>query len=548
MLKIAFLGGLGDFGKNLTVYDQDGDLLVVDAGSQFPESDFPGIDLVIPDFAYVAERAQRLRGIVLTHGHEDHVGAVGFLLKACPAPLCGTALTLGLAGRKMRELGAEAPAVHLLEPEKPLRLGPFTVEGIPVTHSVPEAVSILLGTPEGTVLHTGDFKFDQAPLDGRLTHYHRFQEAGRQGVMAMLIDSTNVEVEGVVGSEVRVRNTLERYLSRQSGKIFVALFSTNLMRIQAILDLCDVLGKKVALFGRSLTENVRIGQETDYLRVPEGVLVAPEDIPATPRDRAVILTSGSQAEPFSALSRIAFDENRNLFVEEGDLLILSARIIPGNEKRVARVINQVYRRGGEVVTSRDDRVHVSGHAAQEEIRLMASWVRPRYYVPVHGEYRQLKGNARLAEEMGFSSERILLSETGEALKFEKGRFAGREEVPAGSLLIDGDTGDPVDRVVVRDRRHISNDGVVVPIVVVSRQSRRMEADPEIISRGYAPLESGNGALEEVRREVAALFHTLPPEELRDEAILKAKVKSAVKRVLKRREAGIPLILPVVMEV
>ncbi|MEW6757248.1 MAG: ribonuclease J [Acidobacteriota bacterium] len=546
MLKIAFLGGLGDFGKNLTVLDQDGDLLVVDCGSQFPESDFPGVDLVIPDFSYIADRAERLRGIVLTHGHEDHIGAAGFLLRVCPAPLFGTAITLGLAGRKIRELGAEAPRVTLLEAGKEYSAGPFRFEGIPVTHSVPDAVSLLIRTPDATLVHTGDFKFDQAPIDGRLTHYHRFQEAGRAGVTAMLIDSTNVEVEGMVGSETRVRQTLERYVAGQTAKIFVALFSTNLMRVQVLFDLAARYGRKVALFGRSLSENVRVGQDVGYLRVPEGVVVAPEDVPDLPRETVIVLTSGSQAEPFSALSRIAFDENKNLFVEEGDLLILSARIIPGNEKRVARVVNQIYRNGGEVVTSRDDRVHVSGHAAQEEIRLMTSWVRPTYYVPVHGEFRQLKGNARLAEEMGYERHRILLAGTGDALKFEKGAFAGREEVPAGSVLIDGDSADPVDRLVVRDRRHISTGGVVVPIVVVNRQTCRMEADPEIISRGYSFLDGENGGSDEIRREIAGLFRGLSQEEIRDDAILKAKVKSAVKRVLKRNEAGIPLIIPVVM--
>ncbi len=548
MLKVAFLGGLGDFGKNMTVYEQDGQVLVVDCGSMFPEADSPGIDLIIPEFAYLRDRADHIAGLVLTHGHEDHIGAVPFFLRDFPAPVFATPLTMGFIEKKLTELGIDSPEKTVMEAGKSYRIGPFTVEGIPVTHSVPDAVSLVIDTPDGRVLHTGDFKLDQSPLDGRLTHYHRFQEAGRDGVMAMLIDSTNVEVEGIVGSESRVRRTLDRYIAAPRTKLFITLFSTNLMRLQTIFDLASRYGRKVALFGRSLVQNAKVGVDVGYLRIPEGTQITPEEVSKHPRENVIVLTSGSQAEPFSALNRVAFDESKSLFVEEGDLLILSSRIIPGNEKRVARLINQVYRKGGEVVTAREDRVHVSGHGAQEEIRLMASWVRPRYYIPVHGEYRQLKGNAKLAAEMGYDAEHVLVSGTGEALLFDSGRFAGTEEVPAGSILIDGDTSDSVDRLVVRDRRHLSNDGIVVPIVVINRQATRMESEPEIISRGYPYLDGGNGTADEIRKDLAALLRTLPAEEIRDSSILKAKVKSTVKKTLKRNEASIPLIIPVVMEI
>jgi ribonuclease J len=548
MLTLSFLGGLGDFGKNITLLETDDSILVVDCGSMFPESDVPGIDLIIPDFTYLLENSHKVAGLVLTHGHEDHIGAAPFLLKRIPMPVLASPLTLGFLGRKLAEMDVEAPASVVLEPGERHNVGAFCVEGIPVTHSVPDALSLAISTPEGMVVHSGDFKFDQSPLDGRLTHYHRFQEIGREGVMALLMDSTNVEVEGIVGSEVRVKASLERHIASQEGKLVIALFSTNLMRVQALYDLAALYGKKVALYGRSLIQNVQVGSQVGYLRLPPGVSIAADDVPDCDPGDVIVLTSGSQAEPNAALNRIAFGECKSIGIEQGDKVILSARIIPGNEKRVARVINQVYRRGGEVVTSRDDRVHVSGHAAQEEIKLMASWVRAGYYVPIHGEMRQLKGNAALARQMGYAGDRILVCDVGESLAFEAGRFVRRGEVPTGSWLIDGDSTDAVDRVVIRDRRHLSNDGVVVPIVVINRQAGRMESEPEIISRGYPYLEGGNGAAAEVRADLVAMVKTLPAVEIQDSTILKAKVKSCVKRTLKRNEARIPLIIPVVMEI
>jgi len=548
VLKIAFLGGLGEFGKNTTVFEQDGVRMVVDCGAMFPEPDVPGVDLVIPDFSWLQERPESVAGLVLTHGHEDHVGAVPFFLKAVPAHLYGTALTLGLLDRKLVERGVEPLSRTALEAGKPVRIGPFEVEAVPVTHSIPGAVSLIVKTGEGTFVHSGDFKFDQSPPDGLLTHYHRFLEVGREGVAGLLIDSTNVEVEGVSGSESRVVRHLEPYVAEEEGRLLVALFSTNLMRIQGIFEMAARHGRKVALFGRSLVGNVQVALQSGYLRPPAGVLVALEQVPDLAPEETIVLCTGSQGEPLSALSRIAFDESRHVELGEGDTLLISARIIPGNEKRVARILNQVYKKGGRAVTVREDRIHVSGHGAQEEIKLLASFVRPRYYIPVHGEYRQLKGNAELARQMGYPRERVLLCETGEALRFEGGELAGREEVPAGSLWIDGDSADPVEKVVIRDRRHLSTDGVVLPIVVVSRQSGRLESEPEIVSRGYPFLEGAGAQADEVKRDIVAMIRELGADEVRDVNILKAKVKSAVKRTLKRNEAKIPLIIPVVMEV
>ncbi len=548
MLKIGFLGGLGEFGKNMAVFDQDGDLLIVDCGAMFPEADAPGIDLVIPDFSYLQENASRVAGVVLTHGHEDHIGAAPFLFKAVSAPLYATGMTHGLLARKLEEIGSEPKERVALEPGRPLSIGPFEVEPIPVTHSIPGAVSLAIKTPDGLFVHSGDFKLDQSPTDGLLTHYFRFMQLGQEGVTGLLIDSTNVEVEGVSGSEAIVVERIEPYIAESEGRLIISLFSTNLMRIQSIYDMAARHGRKVALFGRSIVENVKAATSLGYLHVGGGVAVALEDVPSLDPSEVVVLCAGSQGEPLSAMSRIAFDESRHVEISEGDTLLLSARIIPGNEKRVARIINQVYRKGGRAVTVRDDRIHVSGHAAQEELKLLASWVRPKYYIPVHGEYRQLKGNARLAQRMGYAQDKILLCETGDALRFERGELNGREEIPAGSIWIDGDSADPVDKVVIRDRRHLSTDGVVVPIVVIGRQSGRLESEPEIISRGYPFLEGAQEQMDEVRREIASMIRELSHEEVRDSNILKTKVKSTVKKTLKRNEAQIPLIIPVVMEV
>ena len=548
MLKIGFLGGLGEFGKNTAVFDQDGALLVVDCGAMFPEPDIPGIDLVIPDFSYLQENASRVVGVVLTHGHEDHIGAAPFLFKAIDAPLYATKMTHGLLARKLAEVGAEPKERIVLEPGRTFSVGPFEVEPIPVTHSIPGAVSLAIRTREGLFIHSGDFKFDQSPPDGLLTHYFRFMQLGQEGVTGLLIDSTNVEVEGVSGSEAVVAERIEPYIAEQDGRLIIALFSTNLMRIQTIYDMAHRHGRKVALFGRSIVENIKVAIDLGYLHVQSGVAVGLEEAPSLDPSEVIVLCAGSQGEPLSAMSRIAFDESRYVSICEGDTLLLSARIIPGNEKRVARIINQVYRKGGRAVTVRDDRIHVSGHAAQEELKLLASWARPRYYIPVHGEYRQLKGNAKLAQQMGYSAGNILLCETGDSLCFEQGELKGREEIPAGSLWIDGDSADPVDKVVIRDRRHLSTDGVVVPIVVIGRQSGRLESEPEIISRGYPFLEGAQEQMEEVRREIAAMVRELSHDEARDVNILKTRVKSTVKKTLKRNEAPIPLIIPVVMEV
>jgi ribonuclease J len=550
MMKISFLGGLGEFGRNMTLYEKDGYILIVDCGMMFPETDTPGIDRVIPNFQYVLEaRDVTKTALIITHAHEDHLGAVPFLLRQLPMPVFASPFAMGLLENKLKETDLEISEVHLLSNGKTESFGPFKIEPIYVTHSIPEAFSLALTTEDGIFVHSSDFKFDQTPLDGRLTSYHRFQDYGNLGVTALMIDSTNSEVRGMAGSEKAAYKGLEHYISSAGERLIISLFSTNIQRIQGILDLACKYGKKVVFLGRSLLGTIEVSERLRHLRYPEKVVISLEEIPKIPPSDLIVVATGSQGEPFSAMSRIAFDEIKNISIREGDTVIFSARIIPGNERRIGRIINQVYRKGGRVITpSEDPRIHVSGHGAQEEIKLLASWVQGKYYVPIHGEFRQLKENGELAREMGYPDDRILISEVGDSIVFEKGEFLGRAKVPAGSIWLDGESGDPVGKLLLRDRRHLGNEGFVLPVVVVNTQEGRLEADPEIIHRGYPPLENQQELVDEIRRALKNLFNELTRDEMRDQTIVRARVKSAVKKTLKKNDAKIPLVIPVVMEV
>ncbi|HNQ77622.1 MAG TPA: ribonuclease J [Acidobacteriota bacterium] len=550
MLKISFLGGLGEFGRNMTLYEKDGHTLIVDCGMMFPETDLPGVDRVIPDFQYLMEtRGAGGCALLITHAHEDHLGAVPFLLRQLPMPVMASPFALGLLENKLEEMDIELQEVRELSNGKKETFGPFEIEPIYVTHSIPEAFSMAIRTGDGTFVHSSDFKFDQTPLDGRLTSFNRFQDYGGMGVTALLVDSTNSEVGGMAGSEKTVFKGLESHISSAGERLIISLFSTNIQRIQGILDLASRYRKKVVFLGRSLLGNIEVSERLGHLRYPPNVVIGTEDIPKVRPSDMIVVATGSQGEPFSAMSRIAFDEIKNISIREGDTVIFSARIIPGNEKRIGRIINQVYRKGGRVVTPAEDpSIHVSGHGAKEEIKLLASWVRGKYYVPIHGEFRQLKENGELAREMGYPDERILVSEVGDSLVFENGELIGRSNVPAGTIWLDGESGDPVGKLLLRDRRHLGNEGFVLPIVVVNSQDGRFEADPEIIHRGYPPLENQQDLSDDIKRALRNLAGELTRDEMRDQNIVRARVKSAVKKTLKKNDAKIPLVIPVVMEV
>ncbi len=550
MLKISFLGGLGEFGRNMTIYESGNHCLIVDCGMMFPEAETLGVDRIIPDFQYVLERKEEKDfALLLTHAHEDHIGAVPFLLKQMDFSLFASKFSFGLVEKKISEMELECPSFNDIAETESFNFGPFSVEPVFVTHSIPESYSMIVRCEDGVFVHTSDFKFDQTPLDFKTTEYGKLQKVGSEGVTAILIDSTNAETSGIAGSEKTVFKNIEKYISSFRNRLIITLFSTNIQRIQGILNLSKRYGKKVAFLGRSLIGNIEVAERLGHLQYPSNVVISPDKIEKMNRGEVVVIATGSQGEPFSALSRIAFDETKELFVEDGDLVLFSARIIPGNEKRIGRIINQVYRKGGRVITPKDDPfIHVSGHASQEELKLMASWVKGRYYIPIHGEFRQLKENAELARELGFRDENILVNEVGDSLVFRKGEFLYKEKFPAGMVWLDGESGDPVGKLLLRDRRHLGIEGFVLPIVVVDSSEGCFESEPQIIHRGYSPLESQPDLYDEIKRSIKELEKELTKAEITDQNILKAKVKSAVKKSLKRREAKIPVVIPVVMEV
>jgi ribonuclease J len=546
-LQIIPLGGLGEFGLNCLAIRHGPDLLVVDAGVMFPEEQALGVNYVIPDMSYVVERRDEVRGILLTHGHEDHIGALPYLYDRVRAPVYGTDFTLGLAARKLREHGL--PHDRLLKRVKPgdeAVLGPFKIEFIQVTHSIPGALSLAIRTPAGILVHTADFKMDQTPTDDRTFDFQAFSFYGDQGVLALLSDSTNAEVAGFTPSERVVGEALDGLFRRARGRIVVSTFASNVHRIQQVIDLAALHRRKVALVGASMVSTAEVAAELGYLRVPAGVLVEASELRRVGPARAVIVAAGSQGEPMSALSRIALDDHRDVAIEEGDVVVLSARAIPGNEKPINRVVNHLYRRGAEVIVGGRPPLHVSGHASQEELKIMLTLTRPRFFIPVHGEIRQLHSHARLAEKTGLPRERILLAESGDVIELDgkSGRVAGR--VPVGRVLIDG-TFDEVDEIVVRDRRHISEGGIVLAVVAIDRKTGTMAGDPEIVSRGFVFAEERGDLLREAARVVRRAVEAAKPEERADRGVIKALIQRDLKRFFRKSLDKRPMIIPAIVE-
>ena len=546
-LQIVPLGGLGEFGLNCTALRYGHDVVVVDVGVMFPEEQVLGVNVIIPELAWLQERPQEVRGIVLTHGHEDHIGALPFLYESIRAPVFGSDFTLGLVARKLKAHGLPADGnLRRVKARDEVTLGPFTIEFIQITHSIPGALALAIKTPVGTVIHTADFKMDQTPVDNLTFDFQTVSYYGDQGVLALLSDSTNAEVEGFSGSERMVGEALDGIFRRAPGRIFVSTFSSNVHRIQQVIDQAVTHKRKVALCGSSLQATSAVAQELGYLRVPAGTLIEPADLRKLPPQRAVIIAAGSQGEPMSALSRIALDDHRDATIEAGDVALISARAIPGNERAINRVINHLYRRGADVLFGGSPPYHVSGHANQEELKIMLTLVRPRFFVPVHGEIRQLYSHARLAERTGLPRERILLAESGDVIELDdkKGQLNGK--VRAGRVYIDG-TLEEVDEIVVRDRRHISEGGIVLAIVAIDKQSGAMEGMPEIVARGFV-LQEGKGSLtEEAARVVSRAVEEATPEERADRGVLKTMIAQALKRFFRKKLDRRPMIIPTVIE-
>ena len=550
MLEIVPLGGLGEFGMNMLALTWGETTIVVDAGVMFPDPELPGVDLIIPDLAYLQQKG-RAAALVLTHGHEDHIGAVPYVLPYIDGPIYGTPLTLALVEPKLVEHGlSDSKRLRAVGPRDRLTIGPFDIEFIRVTHSIPDCVALAIRTPEGVIVHTGDFKIDQTPIDGQHFDIHRFAELGASGVLALLADSTNIDRRGFTGSEREVVDAFEEIFTSAAGRLIVAAFSSSIYRIQILVDLATQFERKVAFVGRGMMQNSEIAQRLGHLRIPGGVQIRDADVGSYPAQDVLCLTTGSQGEPMSALSRIAIDDHRYVKLGPGDTVVLSARSIPGNEKAIGRVINHVARRGADVIHEGIKHVHVSGHGSEEELKLMLSLVRPRYFVPIHGEYRQLSQHARIAERVFAGRDprpEIVLAENGDILHFDQdgARISGK--APAGRVLIDGTRTGEVGDEVLRDRRHLAEDGLVVPVVAINKQTGALEGVPDIVTRGFV-MENSQELLADAARLLAEIVEHASVEERTDQGLIKEKLRVELRRFLRKRSGRRPLVLPVIMEI
>jgi len=546
-LELIPLGGLGEFGMNMMLVACGDTAILVDAGVMFPEPDLLGVDLIIPDVRPLLQQ-YRIRALVLTHGHEDHIGAVPHVVEHFDGPIYGTKLTLAFLEPKLQDHGPEVRArLTEVRPRDRVTVGSFTIEFLRVTHSMPDCVAVAIHTPAGVVVHTGDFKIDQTPLDGQHVDFHRFAQLGAEGVLVLLGDSTNVDRKGVSGSERDVIDGFEEVFTSAHGRIVIAMFSSSLYRMQILVDLADQFDRKVAFVGRGVMENSQIAMRLGYLRIPPGVQIRDSDIKSFPSQEVAIICTGSQGEPQAALPRIAIDDHRHAKLDQDDVVVFSAREIPGNEKPIGRVMNHIAKRGADIVYEGIKHVHVSGHGSEEELKLMLSLVRPRYFVPIHGEYRQLARHARIARSVSPGTT-PLLAENGDLIRIdaEGGRVAGK--VPAGRILIDGTRSGEVGDEVLRDRRHLAGDGLVVPVVAINRQSGMLEETPDVITRGFVLDARTEALLKEIPGLVGAAIDGASVEERTDPGLMKEKIRVDLQRFFRKRSGLRPFVLPVVMEI
>jgi ribonuclease J len=552
-LEVMPLGGLGEFGMNMMAVSWEDTTILIDAGVMFPEPDQLGVDLIIPDMTFVESRRNNVKALILTHGHEDHIGAVPHVMPMFDGPVYGTAMTLAFVQPKLDEHEIDAgDRLKTISPRDTITVGPFSIEFIRVTHSMPDCVALAITTPAGTIVHTGDFKIDQTPIDGQHFDLHRFAELGSQGVLALFADSTNVDRKGFTGPETEVIDAFEELFTSTHGKLVVAAFSSSIYRMQVLVDLATQFERKVAFVGRSIVQNSEIAQRLGYLRIPAGVQIRDSDVSNYASQDVLCIATGSQGEPQAALSRIAIDDHRYVKLNPDDAVVLSARVIPGNEKAIARTMSHIARRGAEVVTPDMKHVHVSGHGAAEELKLVLSLIRPRYFVPVHGEYRQLSQHARVAKTVLRGMEprvQVLLAQDGDIIQFDRNgaRIAGK--APTGRVLIDvtrvGEVGDEV----LRDRRHIAADGLVVAVVAISRHTGAIAGTPELVARGFVVDEREASSLfEDAEGVIRDCISTSSVEERTDQGLMTEKLRVELRRYFKRRTGRRPLVLPVLMEI
>ena len=551
-LQLIPLGGLGEFGMNSMAIRYGDDIIVIDAGMMFPEDDLLGVDIVTPDLTYLKENRAHVRALLLTHGHEDHIGAVPFLLSEMNLPVYSAAFTLLMVERRLEEHGLlEDAKLHKVKPGSRITIGPFVIEFIHVTHSIVSSMALAITTPLGVIIHTGDFKVDPTPTDNEPFDLHTFADYGKRGVLLLMSDSTNVDRPGYTESERAVRPRLDEIFYRAERRLVISCFSSSIHRLQQILDVAAEYGRKVAFLGRSMNNVTEIAHSLGLISLPDGILLRPQDIMQADPSKVVVVASGTQGEPMSALSRIAVDNHKNLSVERGDTVVLSARIIPGNEKGIYRMINHFAKRGADVIYgTMNPPVHVSGHGSVEELRLILNLLRPRYFLPIHGEYRQLAKHAALAAHLrGAGLEETFTLETGETLEIDRAGARRGEKVPVGRVCIDSGTIDEVvEDMVIRDRRHLSEDGFVIPIIAISKNSGRNETLPEIVSRGFMSFEDGSDLLQKARQVVARTLESSSEEERTDWGVMQEKIRADLKRFLNKETQRRPLIMPVILEV
>ncbi|MCI8594152.1 MAG: ribonuclease J [Oscillospiraceae bacterium] len=548
-LKIISLGGLNEIGKNLTVYEYGNDIIVVDVGMGFPDDDMYGIDVVIPDVSYLIKNKDKIRAIFLTHGHEDHIGALPYVLRDVQAPIYATRMTAGLVKLKLEEHRLlDKTKMFTVEAGETVKAGKFTVEFIHINHSIADAVAFAIKCPVGTVVHTGDFKIDPTPIQGGMIDLARFGQLGNEGVLALLSDSTNVERPGYTRSERSVGASFDALFKGCDERIIVTTFASNIDRIQQIINVAARYGRRVAVTGRSMENAMKVSTELGYMNIPDGVMIDLNQIKSLPNNKVCIITTGSQGETMSALSRIAFSSHKKVDIQPGDRIIISASAIPGNENSVGAVVNELYRKDAEVINEREAALHVSGHACQEELKIIHALVRPRFFIPVHGEQRMLKTHAKLAREMGMPPQNIIISDIGKVIELTRDSARINGTVPAGQVFVDGYGVGDVGSVVLRDRKHLAEDGMVVVVVSMSGEDGGVVSGPDIITRGFVYVKESEGLMEELRQVAVNALEDSHLQYRTDWAAIKSNVKNEMADYLYRKTKRSPMILPVIMEV
>jgi ribonuclease J len=548
-VEILPIGGLGEFGMNCLAIRYEDEIIVVDAGLLFPDPHFWGVDIIVPDFQYLKDNRDKVRALILTHSHEDHIGSVPFLLKALNIPVYATPYTAAVLAPKLEEHHLlDEVLIHTVKPKEIVDLEPFKIEFIRVSHSTTDCAALAIRTPVGVIIHTGDFKFDETPVCGRPIDVESLRRYGDEGVLALLSDSTNVERPGRMYSEKDVIPALENIFDNAMGRIIVSCFTSSIHRIQIILDLAETFRRKVAVIGRSMVRNIDTAENMRYLDIPNGLLITPSDTHRFASHQVVMLVTGCQGEPMSALARMAVDNHKQAKIETGDTVVLSARQIPGNEKSISRLINQLYKRHAKIYDSSSGRIHVSGHGSQEDLKMMLEATRPKFFIPIHGEYRQLYQHKQFACSLGYKDEEVLLVESGDVIELEKDSVSVKEKIPVGRTYIDSTGTGKIGDIVVRDRKHLAYDGIIVPVVAINKVNGKIESEPEIIIKGFNIPSDDGSYINKLSSLVTQAIITSDQDERKDEALIKEKIRLEIKRFVQKKTGYKPTIIPVVLEV